>query len=114
MDPRPPRLPASLAAWGTSAFADTLKAELAALGPGCLPLHRLASTGHALETRLALALLSARDSGGRIEARLGVHFDELLPGCSCGDEAEPQPAYGELALAIDKTSALLLLSIVDD
>lgn len=99
------RLPRSLAAWGGQGFAETLEAEILALGPAALPLHRLASTGYALDTRVSVTLIDARESDGVIEARLGVFFDEILPGCSCGDEAEPQPVYGELWLAIDRSTA---------
>lgn len=101
------RLPLSLAAWGGDAFADTLKVEIRALSPKDLPLHRLASTGHALDTRVSVTLIEARETVDSIEARLGCFFEEILPGCSCGDEAEPQPAYGELMARIAKATALV-------
>ena len=99
------RLPLSLAAWGGDAFAATLKAELGAVPPAELPLHRLARTGHALDTKVSVTLLKSRETADAIEVRLGVFFEEILPGCSCGDEPEPQPAYGELVLHIDKATA---------
>ncbi|MFY9976355.1 MAG: glucosamine--fructose-6-phosphate aminotransferase [Chromatiaceae bacterium] len=99
------RLPLTLAAWGGDAFAATLKAELGALAPAELHLHRLASTGHALDTRVSVTLLESRETADVIEARLGVFFEEILPGCSCGDEPEPQPGFGELMLQIDKATA---------
>ena len=99
------RLPLTLAAWGGDAFAATLKSELGALPPAELPLHRLASTGHALDTRVSVTLLESRETADAIEVRLGVLFEEILPGCSCGDEPEPQPGYGELTLQIDKATA---------
>lgn len=100
------RLPLALAAWGGDAFAPALKAEVQALGPAALPLHRLASTGHALDTRVSVTLIASRESDETIVARLGVFFEEILPGCSCGDEPEAQPAYGELVLRIDKATGL--------
>jgi hypothetical protein len=99
------RLPLSLAAWGGDAFGATLKAELGAVPATELPLHRLASTGHALDTRVSVTLLESRETDDAIEARLGVFFEEILPGCSCGDEPEPQPGYGELMLHIDRATA---------
>lgn len=98
-------LPGSLAAWGSDAFAGTLGAEIRALAPSDLPLHRLASTGYALDSPLSITLIAAGESPGSITARLGCLFEEILPGCSCGDEAEPRPTYGELMLQIDRVTA---------
>ena len=108
------RLPLSLAAWGSDAFAETLQAEVGALAPSDLPLHWLASTGYALETVVSVILIDTWETAGSIEVRLGIFFEELLPGCSCGDEPEPQPAYGELALRIDKASALARFAPIED
>jgi hypothetical protein len=100
-----PRLPLSLEAWGSDAFAATIKAEVAALEPLDLCLHRLATTGHPMDTRVSVTLIESRDAGTSLEIRLGVFFEEILPGCSCGFEPEPQPAYGELMLHIDRATA---------
>ena len=100
-----PRLPLSLETWGSDAFAATLKAEVAALDPLDLGLHRLATTGHPLDSGMSVTLIESRDAGSALEIRLGVFFEEILPGCSCGFEPEPQPAYGELMLRIDRTTA---------
>jgi hypothetical protein len=108
------RLPLSVAAWGSDAFAETLKVEVRALGADALPLHRLASTGHALDTKVSVTVIGARETAGFIEARLGCFFEEILPGCSCGDEAEPQPVYGELALRIERATALARFAPIED
>jgi hypothetical protein len=100
------RLPRSLAAWGSDAFPATLADEVGTLYPTEVPLHRLASTGHALDTRLSVTLIGSRETDEGIGVRLGIFFEEILPGCSCGDEPEPRPAYGELVVHIDKASAL--------
>jgi hypothetical protein len=108
------RLPLSVAAWGTDAFAETLRAEVRALSPGDLPVHRLSSTGHALDTTVSVTMIAARETAGSIEVRLGVFFEEILPGCSCGDEAEPQPAYGEIALRIERATARARFAPIED
>lgn len=107
------RLHRSLADWGRETFAETLGAEVSALPPWALPLHQLASTGHPLDTRVTVTLLSSWETGATIEARLGIFFEESLPGCSCGDEPEPQPAYGELRLRIDRVTALAVFAPVE-
>jgi len=108
-----PRLPLSLETWGSAAFAATLKAEVAALDPMDLCLHRLATTGHPLDTGVSVNLIGSRDAGSSLEIRLGIFFEEILPGCSCGFEPEPQPAYGELMLRIDRTTAQAQIEPVD-
>jgi hypothetical protein len=100
------RLPLSRAAWGSDGFAEILKAELGALAPDTVPLHWIASSGYPLDTQLSVILINALETEEAIEVRLGIFFEEILPGCSCGDEPEPQPAYGELILQIDKATAL--------
>ena len=100
-----PRLPLSLGAWGSDAFGATLNAEVAALDPMDLCLHRLATTGHPLDTGVSVTLIESRDAGSSLEIHLGIFFEEILPGCSCGFEPEPQPAYGELMLRIDRATA---------
>lgn len=99
------QLPRSLAAWGSPAFAETLRTEVEALPPAELPLHRLANTGHALDAKVSVALLGSRETKDAIAVRLGCFFEEIVPGCSCGFEAEPQAAYGELQLRIDRATA---------
>jgi len=105
-------LPESLAAWGTRRFAATLQTEIGSLGPAVLQLKALSTTGHALDTGYSLTLMGAQDAGDTLQATIGVFFDEIVPGCSCGFEAEPQPAYGELSVTIDKTTARALIAPV--
>ncbi len=99
------RLPESLAAWGTNRFPDALTSELQSLGPEALPLHLISTTGYALDSFVTVNLIAARDAGDTLQITVGIFFEEIVPGCSCGDEAEPQPAYGELSVTIDKTTA---------
>jgi len=99
------RLPLSLGAWGSDAFAATLQAEVASLGPGALPLDGLSGTGYADDQALAITLIEARDTGDVIEARLGGFFTEILAGCSCGDEPTCRPVYGEVAVTVHKGTA---------
>jgi hypothetical protein len=62
---------------------------------------------------MSVTLISSWETGRAIEARLGVFFEEILPGCSCGDEPQPQPAYGELMLHIDRVTALAVFAPVE-
>ncbi|RRQ21242.1 glucosamine--fructose-6-phosphate aminotransferase [Thiohalobacter thiocyanaticus] len=96
-----PRLTASLAAWGGEDFTEVLKDELAALGPDALPL--VTDTGHADARELSLSLIRQVEVDGALQLRVGVFFQQILAGCSCGDDPVHEPAYCELELVIDKS-----------
>lgn len=98
-----PRLAASLAAWGSEDFAEVLKDELAALGPDALPL--VTATGHADTRGLSLSLIRQVEADGALQLRVGVFFQQILAGCSCGDDPVREPAYCELELVIDRVDA---------
>lgn len=99
-------LPKSLAAWGSGRFAATLQEEIQSLGPAALCLQALSSTGHPLDTGHSVTLMKVQEAGGHIRVTLGVFFEEIVPGCSCGYESDPEPAYGELSVTIDTATAL--------
>ncbi|HSH29461.1 MAG TPA: hypothetical protein VK971_06085 [Thiohalobacter sp.] len=96
-----PRLSASLAAWGRTDFAEVLKDELSALGPDALPL--VTETGHADTRGLALTLIRQAEADDILQLRVGVFFQQILAGCSCGDDPASEPAYCELELVIDRS-----------
>jgi hypothetical protein len=106
MDSKPAQLPQALAAFGSPAFASTLKQELLALDPARLPLESATQQGGVVDTtNLDLTVLGARDEGDRLEARIGVFFAEIVGGCSCGDEPLCATAYGQLLVTIRKSDA---------
>jgi len=98
-------LPESVVAWGTDAFAETLLAEIRSRGLDPRLLSRLSTSGYPLSTGWSIQLIAARADPSAIHVTLGVQLQEIDAGCSCGFEAEPRPAYGELALIIDRESA---------
>ena len=63
---------------------------------------------------MSVTVIEARERAGSIEVRLGVFFEETLPGCSCGDEAQPRPAYGELALRIERATSHAQFAPIED
>ena len=40
-----------------------------------------------------------------IQAKVGVFFNEIIGGCSCGDDPLSENAYCELQVSIDKVTA---------
>lgn len=103
------RLPLTLAAWGTPAFADQLKQELAGLGADDLPLQQgLASGSYAQDGNLGVMLLGVAEAPGAIRAKVGVFYQGVIAGCNCADDPTPIDTiseYCELQLEIDRESA---------
>ncbi len=102
-----------LRAWGTDAFAATLKRELEALPPGTLPLDRAtAHGGRVSDVPLVATVIGAADAGAHLESRVGVFFAETIAGCSCGDEPFDQPGYCELEVRIDKATGATVFTLI--
>lgn len=110
-----PRFPDALRDWGNETFAQTLKAELRALGRGALPLQQGTTQGGLVDdSAIETTLLHARDAGGHLETRVGVFFTEIVGGCSCGDDPLQANAYCVLQIDIDKTSTEATVSLLRD
>lgn len=108
-----PRLPASLAAWGSPGFADTLKDELASLPAGSLPLEAGCDQGGRVDDGSArFTVLLARADAQGVQVRLGVFFTEVVGGCSCGEDPFSVDTYCELDLAIQAGDARLRAWVV--
>ncbi|OGT89843.1 MAG: glucosamine--fructose-6-phosphate aminotransferase [Gammaproteobacteria bacterium RIFOXYA12_FULL_61_12] len=105
----------ALKAWGDRSFAPVLKQEIESLGADALRLDRGASqTGHIDEGSISITMLNAAEDRHRIRARIGVFFDEILAGCSCGDDPATTSAYCELGVTIDKTTAEADFTLLPD
>lgn len=102
------QLKASLQAWDTPAFRDTLKAEIARLDPADLPLQQgLTGSSYATDTPPQAVILSATDAGDCLLVKAGLFYTGLIAGCSCADDPTPmdeQTEYCEVLLEIDKSS----------
>ncbi|MBE9516480.1 MAG: glucosamine--fructose-6-phosphate aminotransferase [Proteobacteria bacterium] len=100
------KLAKSLRDWNTSAFSQTLKAEVEALKAGVLPLHHAVTQGGNVDdSNISVTVLYAKESEADIEVRAGIFFTEVVGGCSCGDDPFSVNAYCEMTLKIDKSTA---------
>lgn len=101
------RLLNALKAWGSPAFAATLKQELEQLDASELPLQQgLTVSSHALDD-FSVRILSSAEVADAIHARIGIFYSGLIAGCSCADDptpVEPQTEYCEARVSIDKQS----------
>ena len=110
-----PSLTDALRDWGTEKFEGTLKRELENLAAKCLPLHEgLGAGGLIDDSHLAVTVISARETGQFIHAKVGVFFTEIVGGCSCGDDPFTRPACSYLLVTIDKLTAVAGFVGVDE
>lgn len=112
------RLKASLQAWGTPAFRDTLKAEISALGQADLPLQQgLSHTSSVSDTPPQAVILSATDEGNCLQVKAGLFYAGIIGGCSCADDPTPvdeQTEYCEVLLEIDKGSGETKVTLLQE
>jgi hypothetical protein len=100
-----PKLLESLRTWPFEDFALVLKGEVEGLPPGALPLSEAASASVDESVPVTVRVLGVEEVAGEIRAKVGVFFSEILTGCSCGYEPEPQSAYCEIQVRLDKATA---------
>ena len=100
------KLTASLSDWGRESFAQTLKAEVEGLSKGTLPLEKATTQGgYVDESNISATVFDFADKGNHVQAKVGVFFNEIVGGCSCGDDPIVVNAYCEILVSIDKKTA---------
>ena len=101
-----PKLPNTLHCWQTEEFASSLKAEIANLDSGTLPLDQGVNQGGYVDDRnVTIILLHCIEDIASIRAKVGVFFTEIIVSCGCGDEPMPTNAYCEMQVSIDKATS---------
>ena len=99
------KLKASLAAWGSPAFAGIFKSEIRS-NADSLPLQQgLASTSYALSEKLEAMLISAVEEGNFLRVKAGIFFEGIIAGCNCANDPTPvegQGEYCEMLFDIDR------------
>jgi hypothetical protein len=111
-------LHASLQAWNTPAFAETLAREVAQLGVDALPLQAGLSQGSvALDDKLSATTISVSEQADSICARVGIFYSGMIAGCSCADDPTPvnrTTEYCIVQLEIDKATAAARISLLPE
>ena len=109
-----PAFTQSLRSWQSGGFSRSLKLEIECLPPGILPLDRGTSQGGRVDdSELSATILGCSDQEDFIQARVGIFFNEVVGGCSCGDDPFVANAYCELWVAIDKYSAEATFTVIE-
>lgn len=101
-----PHLNASLRAYGTPDFENSLKRELADLQADTLLLQNGLRSGSISHTdNLEIMILRVFETPRFIHVRAGIFFTSTLSGCACTDDPTPAdsyPEYHEIELSIDR------------
>jgi len=101
-------LPKSLEAWGTPDFGAVLKAELSSLG-NALPLQAgLAAGSYALAEPFATMVIHSRETDAAIQAKVGIFYESLTPGCACAGDPTIESEQNEhvtVLVSIDRKTA---------
>ena len=100
------RLKLSLNDCRSGLFARQLKHELEHLQAGTLPLEQATTQGGQVDdSNIAVNVIEVREHGDWICARVGIFFNEVVGGCSCGDDPLSVNAYCQIQVSIDRASA---------
>lgn len=94
---------------------EQLALALAELPAEQLPLQAGCTQGGMIDaSELAVSVLDVRRGAGRLSARAGVFFTEVVGGCNCHDDPSPSNAYCVLDVEIDGEHDTLSLHAVAD
>ncbi|MES9855549.1 MAG: glucosamine--fructose-6-phosphate aminotransferase [Sedimenticola sp.] len=101
--------------WQTDSFNQTLKNELTSLKPGTLPLHFGTTQGGIVDdSDIAVTVLKSSDDGESIFIKVGIFFNEVIGGCSCGDDPLTASANCVMEIRIDKKRGEAQFNIINE
>lgn len=103
------QLDKALKHWGSPDFEQVLKAEIAQLDGGQLPLQQgLSVTSHAVDKSHSAMIIRVSEEPDILRVKAGIFYRGIIPGCSCADDPTPVDEvseYCEVELCIDRHSA---------
>jgi len=106
-----------LAAWGQPEFEGVLQEAMAGLGHE-LPLQAgLVSGSYALEEPLDVMVLSTTETPECIEARVGIFYPSLTPGCACAGDPTVESEQNEyiiVLVSIHKKTAEATVQLLEE
>jgi hypothetical protein len=108
----------SIKAWDTPAFKDTLRREIEALDVGALPLQQgLTQSSYTADKPFTVMLIGVAASDRHIQAKAGIFFSGLIPGCACADDPTPEGEYNEycvMEFVIDRQTGATRVMLLSD
>jgi len=105
----------SLEHYNTDIFAKTLKSEIENLPTGSLPLHKGTTQGGMVDdSDISATIIKFSANETAVQAKVGVFFNEVIGGCSCGDDPLSENAYCEILLLIDQETGEVSFAIIKE
>ena len=106
-----------LTAWGRPDFEEVLKKALVETGSE-LPLQAgLAAGSYALDDPLDVMVISTSEKKDRIEAKVGVFYKSLMPGCACAGDPTVEDEQNEhitVRVSIDRQTAEVTFQLLEE
>jgi hypothetical protein len=103
----------TLPAISAAEFGHALKSQLESLPAGSLPLQQGTSQGgYVDDSDISVTVISTSGTKGRIQAKIGVFFTEIVVGCGCGDDPFPVNTYCELLISLDTNTAEVKFEVI--
>jgi hypothetical protein len=111
------QLPLILSAWEQPDFEEVLRESLAKLGRN-LPLQAgLTAGSYALEEPMEVMVISTSETDTHIEARVGIFYESLTPGCACAGDPTVESEQNEhvtMLVSINKQSAETSFQLLEE
>lgn len=80
-----------------------------------LPLDKGTTQGGLVDdSNISATIINFTEEEGYIQAKVGVFFNEIIGGCSCGDDPLSENAYCEIQVSIDKATAEAEFSVTSE
>lgn len=107
------RLQKTLEAMHSDQISRVLKREIEMLGQGILPLHLGTQHGGMVDDgNITVTVNKVSSSEKELTASVGIFFNEIVGGCSCGDDPVTQNAYCELLVEVEVTTGKARFSLL--
>lgn len=110
-------LPLTLSSWGTPAFRESFKREVAQLSPALLPLQQgLSHSSVVADTPFSVVLIAAAEDAQQLHIKAGIFYAGIIAGCSCADDPTPVDEiteYCEVLFSINKANAETQLVLLE-
>lgn len=112
------QLPRSLRAWGTEAFPEVLREEIAAIEIAELPLQQgLTTSSHVVDRPPQVMILGLAEEPDALLITAGLFYAGVVAGCNCADDPTPMeenPEYCEVRFRIDRESGAASVALLPD
>ena len=110
------KLTSVLTAWGSAEFETVLKRAVTQMDLDALPLQQaLSHSSYTDGADRSVSIISVIDGPMFIQAKMGIFYSGIIPGCNCSDDPTPMSSlteYCEVQFDIDKVTATTTVTLL--